>query len=151
METQRIVWKDFYEVEELEAEKELETEKELKSQAEKLAEKDSTCTHTPVKARKSIKKPVGFDFTYIEKLLSDMDTIEDQIRWLQNFLTQLQQSQKAMAFNSWGLTSANALESQQKAMTPYIQTTSLAIREIQKKIRLLRDERKRRMRQNHRK
>ena len=72
-----------------------------------------------------------------------MDTIKEKIQWLRNFKTQLQQSQKAMAMNSWTLATSKALENQHKSVTPYIQTVSLAIRTIQNKIRLLKQEQKR--------
>lgn len=133
LETEKVFWKEVYEEDVIVAENELESEKE------KSLKKSSTCLH-----EKTAKKPVAFDFTYIENLLANMETLEEKIKWLQNFKTQLQQSQKAMAYNSWTLASSSELENQHKSMTPYIQTISLAIREVQKKIRALLEKRKRR-------
>ncbi|NVM52890.1 MAG: hypothetical protein HWN66_04245 [Candidatus Helarchaeota archaeon] len=132
MVTEKLFWKESYE------EKDLTSEIELESEKEKLDAKSSTYVHKEI-----AKKPVAFDFTYINNLLSNMETLEEKIKWLRKFKTQLQQSQKAMAFNSWNLATSRELENQHKSMTPYIQTISLAIREVQKKIRVLLEKRKR--------
>lgn len=118
-----------YETESVEETEELEPQVSLP--------KDETCSHT-------VEKP-AFDFTHIDKLLLKMDTIEAKINWLKNFLKQLQETQKSMVFNSWGNGSSRSIENQYNSVTPYIQTISLGIREVMKKIRLLKEERKRRM------
>ena len=132
MDTEKVFWKEVYE------ENEVLEPTELEVKEEKIKEKSSTCLH-----EKTVKKPVAFDFTYIDNLLDNMETLEEKIKWLQNFKTQLQQSQKAMAFNSWNLASSNELEDQYKSVTPYIQTISLAIRAVQIKIKALLEKRKR--------
>ncbi len=134
MELENVYWQEVLE------ENELEVEVELDSEKEQLSEESSTCVHK--KSELPLKVP-GFDFTYIEKLLSNMETTNEKIKWLRNFKTQLQQSQKAMAMNSWTLGNSKALENQYKSVTPYIQTVSLAIRTVQTKIKLLKEELKR--------
>ena len=136
MELENAYWQEVFE------EPELEVEPELDSDKEKVSEESSTCVHK--KSELPAKVP-GFDFTYIEKLLSNMETTKEKIKWLRNFKTQLQQSQKVMAMNSWTLGNSKALENQYKSVTPYIQTVSLAIRTIQNKIKLLKEELKKNM------
>ena len=139
METENVYWQEIYEEEKLDFEPELDSEGE---------ESSKESIHKELASKHKIP---GFDFTSIEKLLSNMDTFKEKIKWLRNFKTQLQQSQKAMAMNSWTVTNSKAIENQYKSMTPYIQTVSIAIRAIQNKIRLLKEEQKRIMRSNPKK
>ena len=124
-------------------EDELELETELDSEGEEISKESSICTHEKPALKQKIP---GFDLTYVEKLLSNMDNTKEKIKWLRNFKTQLQQGQKAMAMNSWTVANSKALENQYKSMTPYIQTVSIAIRAIQNKIRQLKEKLKREMR-----
>ncbi len=103
-----------------------------KAKPEVKAPKAEVCVH---------KEAPAYDFTHIEKILSKMSSIEQKIAWLKTFLKQLQETQKAIMFSSWGHATSSAIEEQYKSMTPYIQTVALGIREVQKKIRLLSEER----------
>lgn len=90
-----------------------------------------------LKGGKGHKRTAGFDMTQIEKFLSKMDTIEEQIEWLENYLKQLQQTRQVM-FNSRGLPTTVATPDEQfTGLTPYMQVYPQAIQEIQKKIREL--------------
>ncbi|NVM30876.1 MAG: hypothetical protein HWN65_18695 [Candidatus Helarchaeota archaeon] len=139
METENVYWQEIYE------EEKLDLETELDSEGEEISKESSTGTHEKLALKHKIP---GFDFTSIEKILAKMDTFKEKIKWLRNFKTQLQQSQKAMAMNSWTVANSKSIENQYKSMTPYIQTVSIAIRAIQNRIRLLKEAQKRSMRSN---
>lgn len=122
----------------------LEQKNELEPLAEKEAQKIDTCIHEkmavhPLKEKRKVKKVTGFDFSHIENLLANMESIGEQVKWLKNFLNQLQQTQRTMSANSWVYATANAIENQQHSMKPYIQTLSLAIRAVQSKLRHLKE------------
>ena len=127
MEYENVYWEEILVEDEIEKEKKEEKE-EIKAKP-KAAE---PCVHEK-------SKLPGFDFTYIDKILSNMTTTKEKIVWLRNFKNQLQESQRVMAMSSWTLADSKALEDQYKSVTPYIQTVSLAIRMIQNKIKLLSD------------
>lgn len=103
-----------------------------KAKPENKSFKEDGCAH---------KDAAAYDFTHIDKLLAKMKTHEEKIAWLKAFLKQLQETQKAMMFNSWGYATTMAIEDHYKSMTPYIQTVVLGIRAVQKKIQLLNENR----------
>ncbi|MHA1649356.1 MAG: hypothetical protein ACTSYB_04100 [Candidatus Helarchaeota archaeon] len=91
-----------------------------------------------LKGGKGHKRIPGFNLEQIEKLLSKMETIDEQIEWLKNYLQQLQQTKHTMYFNSRGLPiSMTGRDEQFTSLTPYMQVYPQAIQEIQKKIREL--------------
>ncbi|MHA1649357.1 MAG: hypothetical protein ACTSYB_04105 [Candidatus Helarchaeota archaeon] len=103
----------------------------------------SRCMHKEkvlkfLKGGKGCKRKPGFDLIQIEKLLLKMETIDEQIEWLKNYLQQLQQTKHTMYFNSRGLPiNMTERDEQFTSLTPYMQVYPQAIQEIQKKIREL--------------
>jgi len=102
----------------------------------------SRCMHEEhalkfLKGGKGCKRVPGFDFQQIEKILDKMDTSEEKIEWLQNYLQQLQKTKEMMYFNSRGINTLGTAEEQFTGLTPYMQVYPQAIEEIQKKIREL--------------
>lgn len=87
-----------------------------------------------LKGGKGHKRTAGFDFQQIEKILDKMDTSEEKIEWLQNYLQQLQKTKETMYFNSRGINTLGTAEEQFTSLTPYMQVYPQAIEEIQKKI-----------------
>jgi hypothetical protein len=87
-----------------------------------------------LKGGKGHKRTAGFDFQQIEKLLGKMDSVDEQIEWLKNYLSQLQKTKETMYFNSRGLNTLGTAEEQFTSLTPYMQVYPQAIEEIQKKI-----------------
>ncbi|HUY01169.1 MAG TPA: hypothetical protein VMV49_16535 [Candidatus Deferrimicrobium sp.] len=126
-------------------ENKLDVDAELKSRLEEalvdaFSKYSSRCMHRDhalrfLKGGKGhIRKP-GFDFTQIEKLLSKMDTVAEQIEWLKNYLQQLQQTRETMYFNSRGLPiTMTSAEEQFTSLTPYMEVYPQAVIEVQKKI-----------------
>jgi hypothetical protein len=91
-----------------------------------------------LKGGKGCKRIPGFNFDQVEKLLSKMDTLDEKIDWLNNYLKQLQQTKQTMYSTTRGIPiSTVSSEEQYTGLTPYIQTYPLAIKEVQKKIREL--------------
>ncbi|MHA1263672.1 MAG: hypothetical protein ACTSRS_00400 [Candidatus Helarchaeota archaeon] len=129
-------------------ESKLDFEQELRSRLEdalidSFSSYSSRCLHEAralrhLKGGKGCKRIPGFNMEQIEKLLSKMETIDDQIEWLENYLKQLQQTKRTMYFNSRGLPiSTTSAEEQFTGLTPYMQVYPQAIQEIQKKLREL--------------
>ncbi len=128
-------------------ENEVDPEKELKSRLEEALvdsfhKYSSKCMHKDralkfMKGGKTCKRVPGFDFDQIEKLLGKMDTVEEQVKWLKNYLQQLQQTKQTLYFNSRGLPTTMSKEEQFTSLTPYMQVYPQAIEEIRKKIREL--------------
>ncbi|NVM30716.1 MAG: hypothetical protein HWN65_17885 [Candidatus Helarchaeota archaeon] len=127
-------------------ENELNAEEELNSRLEQTLvdsfhHYSSKCMHKDralrfLKGGKSCKRTPGFNLDQIEKLLSKMDSIEDQIEWLKNYLKQLQQTKQTM-YSGPGLPTVMTKEEQYTSLTPYMQAYPQAIDEIRKKIREL--------------
>ncbi len=125
----------------------LDAEKELNARLEtalvdSFSSYSSKCIHEEralkfLKGGKSCQRIPGFDFTQVEKLLSKMDTVEEQIEWLENYLQQLQKTRETIYFNSRGLPTVGNTEDQFASITPYMQVYPQAVQEIQKKIREL--------------
>lgn len=87
-----------------------------------------------LKGGKGCRRVPGFDFQQIEKILSKMDTQEEQVDWLKNYLQQLQHTRETMYFNSRGLNTLGTAEENFSALSPYMQVYPQAIQEVQKKI-----------------
>ncbi|NVM52896.1 MAG: hypothetical protein HWN66_04275 [Candidatus Helarchaeota archaeon] len=128
-------------------ENELDAEKELKARLEQALvdsfhHYSSKCMHQDralrfLKGGKSCKRTPGFNLDQIEKLLSKMDSIDEQIEWLQNYLQQLQQTRHIMYNGPRGLPTTMTREEQYTSLAPYMQAYPQAIEEIRKKIREL--------------
>jgi hypothetical protein len=99
----------------------------------------SRCMHEEhalkfLKGGKGCKRVPGFDFQQIEKILSKMDTLEEQVDWLKNYLQQLQHTRETMYFNSRGLNTLGTAEENFTGLSPYMQVYPQAIAEVQKKL-----------------
>ncbi|HUY01168.1 MAG TPA: hypothetical protein VMV49_16530 [Candidatus Deferrimicrobium sp.] len=130
------------------SENELNMEEELNNRLEEalvdaFSKYSSRCMHKQqtlrfLKGGKGHKRTAGFNFEQIEKLLNKMDTVDEQIEWLKNYLQQLQQTRETIYFNSRGLPiMGTSVEEQFTGLTPYMQVYPQAIQEIQQKIREL--------------
>lgn len=128
-------------------ENELNPDDELNSRVEQALvdsfnKYSSRCMHENralrfMKGGKSCKRKPGFDLTQIEKLLAKMDTADEKIEWLQNYLQQLQRTNQTMFTGPRGLPTTMTAEEQYTSLTPYMQTFPQAIIDIRKKIREL--------------
>ena len=124
-------------------ENELDSEKELKAKLEEALvdsfhHYSSKCMHRNralgfMKGGKSCKRTPGFNFDQIEKILAKMETVDEQIKWLQNYLQQLQQTKRSM-YTGRGLPTVMTKEEQYTSLTPYMQSYPQAIQAIHKKI-----------------
>ena len=122
----------------------LDADTELKTRLEEalvdsFSKYSSRCMHEEralkfLKGGKGHKRTAGFDFQQIEKILSKMDTNEEKVEWLQNYLQQLQKTKETMYFNSRGINTLGTTEEQFTSLTPYMQVYPQAIQDIQKKI-----------------
>lgn len=127
-------------------ENEIDADTELKARLEQALidsfhHYSSKCIHKDralrfLKGGKSCKRIPGFNLDQVEKLLSKMDSIDEQIEWLRNYLKQLQQTKQTM-YSGPGLSTVMTKEEQYTSLTPYMQAFPQAIGEIRKKIREL--------------
>ena len=128
-------------------ENEIDANKELKARIEaalvdSFNEYSSRCMHEEralkfLKGGKCHKRKPGFDLSQVEKLLAKMDTVEEKIEWLNNYVQQLQQTRQSMYNGPRGLPTTMTTEEQYQSLTPYMLTYPQAIANIKKKIREL--------------
>jgi len=128
-------------------ENELDAGKELKARVEQALvdsfnKYSSRCMHQDralkfLKGGKCHKRKPGFDLSQVEKLLAKMDTVEEKVEWLHNYLQQLQQTQHSMYNSPRGLPTTMTRDEQFTSLTPYMLAYPQAIADIKKKIREL--------------
>ncbi|MHA1269481.1 MAG: hypothetical protein ACTSPY_06795 [Candidatus Helarchaeota archaeon] len=128
-------------------EKGLDYDKELKSRIENALFDSFNSYHSEclredralgfLKGGKACKRIPGFDLENIKRILSKMDSIDEQIDWLKNYLEGLQKTKEVMYFGPSGLPTTMTKEQQFTGLTPYMKAVPQAIEEINKIIRAL--------------
>ncbi|MHA1229429.1 MAG: hypothetical protein ACTSRP_01670 [Candidatus Helarchaeota archaeon] len=90
-----------------------------------------------LKGGKSCKRIPGFDIEHIRKMLLKMDSIDEQIEFLKNYVEGLQKTKETMYMGPRGLPTTMTREQQHMGLTPYMKVIPQAIIELQKIIRAL--------------
>lgn len=135
------LFKEICEENAIDAEKELETRLE-EALVDSFNKYSSKCIHEEralkfMKGGKSCKRVPGFDLSQIEKLLSRMETVEEKVEWLGNYLQQLQQTRQSMFTQPRGINLVGNSQEESASLTPYMKVYPQAIEAIKKKIRQL--------------
>lgn len=92
-----------------------------------------------------IQRVPGFDMKHIDKALVRMETIDEKIKWLQDYIRQLRQTRQMMYQGPRGSPGIQNREDHYKSLTPYMQAYPMAIKAVQNRIRLLRSKKKARV------
>ena len=90
-----------------------------------------------LKGGKKCERVPGFDLENIKRIISKMDSIDEQIEFLKNYLDGLQKTNETMYFGPRGLPTLTTREEQFTGLTPYMKVYPQAVIEIQKIIRAL--------------